>query len=318
MLSFLFVDDNSTILAANNLVDLISLAYSELKDLTQWFNSNGLILHPSKTKAIIFRGPRTALDLNFDNEGRAHLPIFLNLNNLGEHDITKIIPVSLVLNPDQSSVRLLGILIDDKLSFKDHFNSLYNKLARAIFSLRQMRHILYQKHLTLLYNASLKSALDYGSISFCTASKTTIKPITILQKKAVRIIVNDGYRDHTGPIFRNEKLLTFEKIKFLNTARFMYDFKINRLSPFIANTWKRNEEVHNYAIRNAQDIFIDNTSKPFLKSHPLFFFPSVWNSIPIDIRNSSSRYVFKNKITEHLLDLPDNQIFHKKSKLFIS
>ena len=305
LLSFLFADDNTTILAANNLVDLISLANSELKDLTQWYNSNGLILHPSKTKAIIFRGPRTDLDLNFDLEGRAHLPIFLNLNNPGEHNITKIIPVSLIPNPDQSSVRLLGILIDDKLSFKDHFNSLHNKLARAIFSLRQMRHILDQKHLTLLYNAYLKSALDYGSILFCTATKTTIKPITILQKKAVRIIVNAGYRDHTGPIFRDEKLLTFEKIMFLNTARFMFDFKINRLPHFFANTWRRNEEVHNYAIRNAQDIYIENTSKPFLKSHPLFFFPSVWNSIPLDIRDSNSRNIFKKRMTEYLLDLPD-------------
>ena len=72
LLSFLFADDNSTILAADNLVDLISLANSELIDLTQWYNSNGLILHPRKTKALIFRGPRKNIDLNFDNEGREH------------------------------------------------------------------------------------------------------------------------------------------------------------------------------------------------------------------------------------------------------
>ena len=185
LLNFLFADDDSAVIAAHTLIDLINIANSEVFNLTQWYSSNKLTIHPGKTKAMIFRGPRTNLDLyKHEPSGKLYLPLFLNLNNVGEHDITKIIPINLIPSPSENSVRLLGIFLDEKLSFKYHFTSLHNKVNKAIFSLRQMKHLLNQRHLKLLYNAYLKSQLEYGASLFCCANSTTIKPIIILQKKS--------------------------------------------------------------------------------------------------------------------------------------
>ena len=255
---------------------------------------------------MIFRGPRTDLDLyKHEPSGKLYLPLFLNLNNTGEHDISKIIPINLIPNPTSDSARLLGILFDEKLSFKQHFNHLHTKINKAIFSLRQMKHLLDKKHLTLLYNAYLKSALEYGCPLFCCANKTTLRPISILQKKAIRIITNSNYREHTAPLFAAEKMLTFDKLIFLNQARFMYDYSRNLLPTFFNNTWRTNVQVQPYALRNANDIFIEIIHKPFVKCHPLYHFPTIWNSCPSAIRESTSRNIFTKKLTTYLLDLPN-------------
>ena len=154
------------------------------------------------------------------------------MNNINEHDITKIIPISLVPNPDENSVKLLGIQIDEKFDFKAHFKVLHGKISKATFSLKIMKHLLDKRHLKLLYNAYLRSALDYGSALFSTASKTTIKPIIILQKKAIRLICNKGYREHTAPLFKEEKLLRFEDMITFSICRFMFDYRQGILPNF--------------------------------------------------------------------------------------
>lgn len=102
------------------------------------------------------------------------------MNQPNQCNITKIIPVSLIPNLNDSSVKLLGIYLEDKLNFKDHFRFMHKKISQAVFSLRVMKHILDKRHLLLLYNSYLKSNLEYASSLFTTVSKTTIKPLFVL------------------------------------------------------------------------------------------------------------------------------------------
>ena len=97
LLNFLFADDDSAVIAAKNLTDLINIANSEIFKLTQWYSSNLLTIHPGKTKCLIFCGPRTDFDLyKHEPSGKLYLPLFLNLNNTGEHNISIVhyIPIN--------------------------------------------------------------------------------------------------------------------------------------------------------------------------------------------------------------------------------
>ena len=304
LLSYLFADDNTCLIAASTLHELLSIANVEVDLLLQWYNSNCLVIHPAKTKCFIFRPPRTALALNTDIHNRLYLPIFLNMNNPLENNISKIIPINIITekDPEETSSRLLGVLIDEKLNFKDHFKYLHGKIARAVFSLRIMKHILDKRHLKLLYNSYLKSSLEYGCILFTTATKTTIKPISILQKKAIRLICNVGYREHTAILFKNEKILRFEDIISYNICRFMFDYKSNNLPKIFDATWQLNSDIHDHEVRNAHDFFINIVNKPYLNKFPLFQFPKVWNSLPVDLKQIISRREFAKKLHIHFID----------------
>ena len=297
----MFADDNTALLSAHTLHELIVLANKEINNLLQYYFANKLTLHPHKTKAFIFKPPRTNLNLDTEN-GHSIIPLFLNLNNPNEHINSKIIRISLIPNPGESSARLLGVLIDENLNYKDHFKYLHGKVTKAVFSLRIMRHLLDQRHLKLLYNAYLKSSIEYGSILFTKVSKATMKPIIILQKKAIRIICNKGYRDHTAPLFKKEKIIPFENIIDYNICRFMYDYSTNNLPKEFVGTWQRNNEIHEHRVRNNNNFFIVNVNKNYLKDFPLFYFPKAWNTLPKNIKEQGSRNLFAKKLHTYIID----------------
>ena len=165
-----------------------------------------------------------------------------------------------------------------------------------------MKNILDQRHLTLLYNAYLKSAIEYGTILFTNVAKSTMNPIIILQKKAIRIICAAGYRDHTNPLFKQEKILRFEDIIFYNICRFMFDYLNNLLPSIFDNTWQKNSTVHRYPVRNQNDFFIVNVNKPYLAKFPLFAFPKIWNSLPENIKSINNRKLFSKTLYSHIID----------------
>ena len=209
---------------------------------------------------------------------------------------------TVTIKTGESSARLLGILIDENLNYKDHFKYLHGRVTKAVFSLRIMRHLLDKRHLKLLYNAYLKSAIEYGSILFTKVTKATMKPIIILQKKAIRIICNAGYRDSTAPLFKIEKILPFENIIFYNICRFMHDFSFNNLPRDFDGTWQKINEIHAHVTRNNNNFFIVNTNKNYLKKFPLFHFPKLWNTLPNNIKEMESRKCFAKELYDYLID----------------
>ena len=98
------------------------------------------------------------------------------MNNLNECDITKISPLRHIPNNDKNSARLLGFHIDNNLNLKSHFKLLNSKVARAVFSLNQIKLLLDNKHLKLLYSTYVKSQIDYCSNLYTLANKGTLKP----------------------------------------------------------------------------------------------------------------------------------------------
>jgi hypothetical protein len=300
--AFLFADDCTSLTSSESLEDLISISNSELNKLVLWYNSNSLIIHPKKTKSILFYPPRFNLNLNETADGKKLLPIFINLNHNDEFDISKVCRLNLIPNPDESSAKLLGFMLDNRLDLKDHMNYIHKKISKAIFTLRQMKNILNKEHLKLLYFSYIKSYIDYVNPLFCMASASTLNPILLLQKKAIRIICNKGYRDHTSELFKEEKILPIDKMIHYNISLFMYDYRHDNLPIAFDNTWSKNNQIHNYVIRNADDFYLEDVRAMFLKKQPLYYFPTVWNSLPNNLKVIISRKEFKKEIFDHFLN----------------
>ena len=62
------------------------------------------------------------------------------------------------------------------------------------------------------------------------ASKTDLRKITVLQKKAIRIISNSNYNAHTKPIFNDLKILPFNNILYEQKMLFMHGI-YNKYAP---------------------------------------------------------------------------------------
>ena len=85
-------------------------------------------------------------------------------------------------------IKYLGILIDSHLNWKKQVEFIGKKIRRSIGILCKLRHYVDLNILVKLYYALIYPFLTYGILIWGNTYDTTLKPIFILQKKAVRII----------------------------------------------------------------------------------------------------------------------------------
>ena len=110
---------------------------------------------------------------------------------------------------------------------------------------------------TLIYNiaydewSSNSSTIQYCIGSWGIASKSTLAPLFILQKRSVRLLTGSGYREHTNPLLYRAECLKLKDIYSLETAKLMYKIHNNVLS--FANLDKFNLIKNCYTHRLRQD-----------------------------------------------------------------
>ena len=183
--TFLFADDTSCLAEHNNLNDLIVFVNCELQKLANWFRSNKMAVNISKTKYIIFRTKGKQIDNNIP-------PVTFNNNEIGvQNDPNNISILERVYidNPEQEHkyYKLLGVYLDEYLSFDKHVSYICAKLARANFCIKRAANKLSIKALTSLYYALVHPHLLYcNTILNCTSAKNLTK-IAKLQKKQLEL-----------------------------------------------------------------------------------------------------------------------------------
>jgi len=123
-----------------------------------------------------------------------------------------------------------------------------------------------------------------------------LHPIIILQKRIIRIISSAQYRAHSGPLFKAFNPLKFTDINKLQLAEFMYKYYNSMLPESFNRYFIYNNEVHGHNTRRRHDIHVE----PFRLTRTGFSVkiagPQLWNSLPLDLKNSKSVNIFKKKI----------------------
>ena len=73
----------------------------------------------------------------------------------------KLIINSIVIN-ESNAVELLGITIDNILTFNEHINNLCRNASYKLYALRRIRKYLTPERATRLYNAFINSQVNYA------------------------------------------------------------------------------------------------------------------------------------------------------------
>ena len=84
---------------------------------------------------------------------------------------------------DKRFYKLLGIHLDEYLTFNNHTNVLCNKLAKSLYCINRAKNFLTTKALRLLYFSLIHSHLNYCPIILNGISQTNKTRIFKFQKK---------------------------------------------------------------------------------------------------------------------------------------
>ena len=104
-------------------------------------------------------------------------------------------------------VKYLGVLLDNKLSWKPHIDYISNKISRTVGILSKLRHSLLHDILLKMYKSLLQPLLLYGISIWGQASKKVQKKLILLQKRALISIVFLNLTHSVVPLFTETELL---------------------------------------------------------------------------------------------------------------
>ena len=192
----LFADDTNVFYSGVDIQTLCECISPELNKLHVWLSVNKLSLNVDKTNYILF-GNRKYID-----------NVCISMNN---SIITRV-----------RATKFLGVIIDEKLTWKDHVSLLRSKLAKTVGILYRVRHLLNRYALFILYCSPFLAYLTYCAEIWGNTYKSNIQCIFPLQKEIVRIVYGANFKDHTDVIFQDLILLKFYDLVKLKTCEVMY------------------------------------------------------------------------------------------------
>ena len=181
----------------------------------------------------------------------------------------------------------------ENLSFRAHIDYICKKLSKSLFCIRRAKSVLNERALRTLYFATFHSHLLYCANILGCASKSEMKRITILQKKAIRLITNSSYNSHTKPLFEKLKILPFDDILHEQKMIFMHSVYNNYAPVSFSNIWtKNNDREQQYELRNENNFLLPRPRFEGFKKYPLYSFAKTWNESG-DLRLYSNPITFK-------------------------
>ena len=193
-----------------------------------------------------------------------------------------------------SSVKLLGVCIDNKLDFKMHVQSICKSASQKTNALFRIRPYLNMSCAKLLCSAYIFSSFKYCPLIWMFGCKANNGLINKVHKRALRAV----YKDFESPF---EILL--EKgndvpIHVQNLRALMVEFfkTLNRLNPEIMWDMVECKTTH-YNLRSGSTVKLPKAKSSKFGINSLMFRGSLlWNSLPSTLKSTNSLNAFKRGI----------------------
>ncbi|GBO07200.1 RNA-directed DNA polymerase from mobile element jockey [Araneus ventricosus] len=188
VLNCLFADDSAILTQGSNTRFIIKTLQSQLECIEYWCTKWRVAINTDKTKAILFR--------------KGHSRKVLKTLSFMEEDL-----------PWENQVKYLGLILDSKLSFRQHakYNSdkFWNKV-HMIIPLIGRHSPLSLNNKVLLFKQILRPILTYSAPIWCITAKTHRRKIQILQNKILRIMTNAPWFVRNDVIHKDLKIELIE------------------------------------------------------------------------------------------------------------
>ena len=155
VLAFLynFADDNTLSTFVTTVSELIKILESESEVVIDWFKINKMVVNPDKFQAIIL-----------DKRKRDHTV---------DNQQIKVV----------SSVKLLGLQLDDKLNFNLHISNICKSAANQLNALIRLKKFTNFEEKKILINSYFMANFNYCPLVWMLSEASSLKKPKIYRKE---------------------------------------------------------------------------------------------------------------------------------------
>ena len=271
----LYADDTALYTSAKTQIEIMLNFQLELSLVQEWLNANKLTLNASKTKYVIF-GSRHLLTTKPD------------LNLVGGNKIERV-----------SSMKYLGVILDEFLTFDEHINYILTKSSKKLGILRRARDYLNKNTKILLYKSLVLPHLDYCDLVYMCTTEQNLQKIQQIQNSACRTILQADIDTPTVMLHKELNLPTMKQRRHIHMAMECFnnikneEAGLHKMFKPIYITRIRTTRSENQNLMNVANTRSVNGRKAFSYRGPHF-----WNNIENDARLLETKGSFKAHITK--------------------
>ena len=263
-----FADDNTISASGETIDDVLNILSKDVSVMINWFKTNEMVVNADKFKLLV----------------------------IGCDDSSSI---SITVNGQtikaSPSVKLLGVTIDENLTFSEHIRNLCEKANSNVSALLRIRSLLSTQKASVLSSAYILSNFKYCAPVWMFCSKGDNSLIFRTQKRIVRA-VNFDFTTDGDSLFQQYAIESIHVDNLRALAVEVYK-SVNHLNPsFMWDLFA--SKLNSHSMRKGNLLSLPPRSE--CTNQSLIFRGSLlWNNLPKVIKEASSLHEFKNSLKTH-------------------
>ena len=222
--SMLFADDLATFFIYRKSGHLVARVKQYLTRLERWLTTNRLEMNAKKCTYTIFSRGNTDTDFCFPFNG------------------SKI--------SEDKEPKLLGVVLDQRLTFGKHVDYIRDRCASRLNILRIIAHKSWRlstRTLLVTYQCLIGSIIDYSAFSHSCISQTNMHKLQTIQNKSIRIILHLPYDTNTLTYNFTHGISTIKSRLLYLTNKYLC-YALQKNTPLIANLFAEFIDSYNSII----------------------------------------------------------------------
>ena len=261
-----YADDNTLFAFGKTFDEVTRKLQNDFLILDEWFFNNFLVLNSDKCHFMTLGTPNT-------------LPNFKCKN---------------ITIKNSASEKLLGVIIDNKLDFTEHLNTVCKKANLKLHALNRISRFLSPEQHVLIINAYIKSLFNYCPLVWMFCYRRIMHKMNKIHERSLRLLLKN-YKDDFQDLLRSSGDISIHQrcINSLLTEVYKY---IHGLSSEIMNEgFSTGANIYNTRQFNVFETHIPTSNKNGSNSIP-YKANQLWNLLPENLKLFPSLTLIKNEI----------------------
>ena len=277
----MYADDSTLYATAKNTKELNEHLTSACKPITTWIRRNNMLLNIEKTECMIFHSKNKSRDskefsVKVDNA---------NLNSVPHH-------------------KLLGVYLDNKLTFETHINKLCSKLHQQLFLFNRIKYLLPQYAKCKYFNGFVQPHIDYGCTIWGSCNKMFLVRVHKVMKLFGRSILNVKNKQSmsTVNIFKNLKWMPIdERIKYFKCIQ-MYNIQHGLAPTYLCDMFQFVNNVHKRVTRQSvhNNFYIPKFKTNYGQRSFHYSGTALWNNLNNNLKSEQNSTSFRSNYVRNL------------------
>ena len=261
-----YADDTTIYVCNRNNENVINKLENETQILSEWFQNNCMKLNGDKCHLMIFGEKSNDLSIKIGN--------------------TTII--------ESIEERLLGVILDKKLSFKTHVRSLFKKAGQKLYAPSRISYLLDSEKLKNIMRAFIMSQFNYCPLVWMFCDRHLDNKINHIHKKALSIAYKDSSSDFNALLTKDNSVSIHKRnLQFLMTE--IYKTKSNIAPSFLTEIFIEKNPLIILETK-AFSKYLSPGQFRFGIQSIAFLGCKLWHGLSNDIKQSLNITTFKKRI----------------------